>query len=186
MTRKRGAGFTIVELIVTVTIIVILTTLVVVRLRMTQASGRDEERNIDITTIATSLEVYYESGDITTYTPKGYYPGANQILAAAAKDPPYNEFLQGVPAISLIAPDRTITDSFGIDPAYATAAIGANTDGSYSDAQARALLSTYPYLYQPLTRSNAFCVNYDDCVKFNLYYLEETTDTVIKIGSKNQ
>lgn len=186
MMRKRGAGFTIVELIVTITILVILTTLVVVRLRMTQASGRDQERQIDATAIATGLEVYYENGNPATYTPKGYYPGANQMLAAAANNPPYNEFLEGVPAVSLSAPDRTISDSFGIDPNYASSPVGANSDGSYSDAQARPLLATYPYLYQPLTRSNAFCVNYTNCVKFNLYYLEEVTDTVKKIGSKNQ
>lgn len=186
MMRKRDTGFTIVELIVTITILVILTTLVVVRLRMTQASGRDQERDIDTTTLAKGLEVYYENGNTSTNTPRGYYPGATQIIAATATDPPFTEFLEGVPAISYAAPDIEATDSFGIDPNYATAAAGENTDGSYSDTQARTLLQTYPYLYQPLRRNNTFCVNYVDCVKFNIYYLEETTDTVVKIRSKHQ
>jgi len=186
MTKKRGVGFTVVELMVTIVVLVILTTLVTVRLKSTQAGGRDQERDIDSTTIATGLEVYYDNGNVTTYTPKGYYPGATELNAAAALSPPFKEFLDGVSAASLTAPDRTINDSFGIDPNYASAAVGANTDGSYSDAQVRPLLVHFPYLYQPLRRDNAFCVNYIDCVKFNLYYLKESTDEVVKIRSKNQ
>lgn len=186
MTRKRDRGFTIVELIVTIVVLVILTTLVVVRLRLTQASGRDQERDIDVTTIATGLEVYYDNGNVTTSTPKGYYPGGTQVETARATTPPFKEFLEGVPVVSLTAPGFSVTDSFGVDPAYASSPPGENTDGSYSDAQARSLLTTRPYLYQPLRRNNTFCVNYTDCVKFNLYYLKESTDTVIKTRSKNQ
>lgn len=186
MTKKRGKGFTIVELMVIIVVLVILTTLVVVRLRLTQQSGRDQERSIDITTIATGLEVYYENGNVTTYTPKGYYPGATETEVARTSTPAFNEFLEGVSVISLEAPGRTITDSFGVDPSYVSAPVGANTDGSYNDVQARALLASRPYLYQPLRRNNTFCVSYADCVKFNLYYLKESTNTVITIRSKNQ
>lgn len=171
---------------VVVTILLILTTLVTVRLLSTQAGGRDQERTIDISTIANGLEVYYESGSLDATIPKGYYPGATQVQAAAATSTPFREFLEGVPRSSFEAPDRTIDTSFGIDPNYATSALGTNGDGSYSDTQARALLSTFPYLYQPLRRDNAFCANYLDCVKFNLYYIKEETDTVIKIRSKYQ
>jgi type II secretory pathway pseudopilin PulG len=184
--RKRGGGFTIVELMVTIVVMVVLTTLVATRLRFTQASGRDKERAIDISTIATGLEVYYNNGNVTTYTPKGYYPGAVELNTAAALTPPFKEFLEGVSASSLTAPDRAIDTSFGVDPNYATSPAGTNTDGSYSDAQVRPLLVNFPYLYQPLKRNNTFCAGYIDCVKFNLYYLEETSNTVIKIGSKNQ
>lgn len=186
MASRRGAGFTIVELIVVITILVILTTIAVVRLRLTQQSGRDQERKIDITAIATGLEVYYESGNPTTNTPKGYYPGGAQVTAAAALTPPFSEFLEGVAAISYIAPDSEGAVSFGVDPNYAVAAIGANADGSYSDTQAKNLLTTVPYLYQPLQRNNAFCASYANCVKFNLYHLEEATGNVIKTRSKQQ
>lgn len=186
MTWKYARGFTIVELIVTIVVFTILTTLVVVRLSSTQVSGRDQEREVDIETIATGLDVYYQNGNADASIPKGYYPGAAQVQVAASTSPPFSEFLDGVSHTSLEAPDRTITTSFGIDPNYATAPAGANSDGSYSDAQARALLSTYPYLYQPLTRGGDFCDTYIHCVRFNLYYLEEATDTVKKIRSKNQ
>lgn len=189
MTRKHTEGFTIVELIVTITILVILTTLVVVRLSSTQADGRDQERNIDVTTIAAGLETYYENGNDTTFTPKGYYPGAAEISTASALTPPFKEFLEGVSRISLEAPGLSAQESFGVDPAGARGVNPGNVstpDGSYGDVQAKALLATIPYLYQPLKRDNTFCTSYADCVKYNLYYLKETTNTVVRIGSKHQ
>lgn len=197
MAKKRGAGFTIVELIVVISILILLTTIVTVRLRSTQKGGRDQERKTDITAIANGLEIYYENGNPHTYTPKGYYPGGLQVEAASALTPPFSEFLEGVPAASLRAPDREIVESFGVDPNYTTTAPGSNTDGSYSDAQAKALLATRAYLYQPLRRNGTFCTNYSDCVRFNLYYqLEElkeptaecpsTIEKICKVRSKNQ
>ncbi len=186
MTRNQGQGFTIVELMVTVVVLLVLITIVVVRLAATQASGRDQEREIDTAAIATGLEVYYQDGDDDAAIPKGYYPGATQILAAAGGSPPFGDLLEGVPEASFIAPERIVTTSFGVDPNYATAPAGANPDGSYDETQALALLTTYPYLYQPLRRDNTFCANYLDCVRFNLYYLEEETGDVITIRSKNQ
>lgn len=186
MTRIGGRGFTLVELMVTIVILLILTTIVVVQLRLTQVAGRDEERSIDASAIASGLEVYYQNGDANASVPKGYYPGAVQVQAAASASPPFDGFLDSVSRASLTAPERTISNSFGVDPNYATAPAGTNPDGSYSDAQAETLLSTYHYLYQPLERDNTFCASYADCVKFNLYYLEEETGTVIKIRSKNQ
>ena len=184
--RKRGKGFTIVELMVTITILLVLTTIVVARLLLTQTGGQDQERNIDTSSIATGLEIFYQDGDLTGTISKGYYPGALQVQAAAITTPPFDAFLDGVPQASFEAPDRNTSNSFGVDPNYASAAVGANPDGSYSDAQARALFPTYNYLYQPLKRNNTFCANYADCVKFNLYYLKQETDTVVKIRSKNQ
>ena len=116
---------------------------------------------------------------------KGYYPGVSQVTAAKALTPPFNNFLEGIGPSSLTAPEKTITTSFGTDTA-SPGTVGNNPDGSYDDSQARTLLATYPYLYQPLKRDNTLCQNYSDCVKFNLYYLNESDDTVQKTRSKNQ
>lgn len=189
MTRNYGRGFTVVELMVTITVLLILTTLAVIRLQLTQAGGRDQERTIDATAIAAGLETYYQDGNAASSIPKGYYPGATQVLSAAATSPPFTGFLNGVPGSSFLAPLRTTTDSFGVDPNYATAAIGEKPDGSYADSRVLTLLASYPYLYQPLQRNNAFCTNYTNCVKFNLYYLQEGqsgTNTFVQIRSKNQ
>ncbi len=59
-TYKRA--FTIIELIIVITIMGILVTLGVVNLRGSQSNGRDAERKVDIETIATHLESYYTGG----------------------------------------------------------------------------------------------------------------------------
>jgi prepilin-type N-terminal cleavage/methylation domain-containing protein len=59
MTRR---GFTIVELIIVITIVGILLTLAVVSLNGTQAKARDDERRTDIQSIATTLESVYTGG----------------------------------------------------------------------------------------------------------------------------
>lgn len=183
MGKKGAVGFTIIELIISITILTILTTLVVVRLSSTQAGGRDQERESDTQAIATGLEIYYQSGNpINNITP-GYYPGATQVDSASKTTPPFNEFLDGVSQASYEAPGLGAAESFGIG---SLSTIGNNPDGSYDDEQAGTLLETTPYLYQPLQRNNSLCTNYTNCVKFNLYYLHEGNNIVVKIRSKNQ
>ena len=58
----RRRGFTIIELVITITIMAILLTLGVVSLSGTQKNARDSERKSDISTIALNLESYYLSG----------------------------------------------------------------------------------------------------------------------------
>ncbi len=58
----RRRGFTIVELVIVITIMAILLTLGVVNLRSAQANARDTERKTDIESIAQHLETYYTSG----------------------------------------------------------------------------------------------------------------------------
>lgn len=186
MGKKGAVGFTIVELIITITILVILTTLVVVRLSSTQVGGRDQERESDTHALATGLEIYYQNGNPINHIAPGYYPGAQQVQAASGTAPPFSEFLDGVVLASYEAPGLSASESFGVDPNYASAPSGANPDGSYNDTQARALLETVPYLYQPLQRNNTFCATYANCVKFNLYYLHEGSNAVVKIRSKHQ
>lgn len=185
MTWKQGKGFTLIELMITIVILLILTTLVVTRLVRTEAGGRDRERDIDITTIATGLEVYYQDGSPDGSIPKGYYPGRQQVDVAAATDPPFISFLDGVAIASFSSPNKAPSGFSDTDFNHYNVT-GTNPDGSYTDAQARSLLYWVPYLYQPLTRSNGNCNNYTDCVKFNLYYLKEETNTVVMIRSKNQ
>lgn len=59
MTRR---GFTIVELIITITIMGILLTLAVVNVNATQVSARDDQRKADVEAIANHLESFYASG----------------------------------------------------------------------------------------------------------------------------
>ena len=53
MTRR---GFTIVELVITITIMGILLTVAIVNLNATQANGRDAERRGDVESLALNIE----------------------------------------------------------------------------------------------------------------------------------
>jgi len=183
MTRNYGKGFTVVEIIVTIVALIILTTIVVTRLSLTQIGGRDQEREIDVETIATGLEVYYQDGGNTSSTPKGYYPGSDQVDAASLTTPPFNAFLEGVSTISYEAPGGLINGNANFQ---APTQLGTNPDGSYTDSEVRSILQLHPYVYQVLKRDNAHCYSATECVKYNLYYLNEASNTVVKIRSKNQ
>lgn len=179
----RSRGFTIIELVVTITVMTILMVLVSIRLVYTERAGRDQERSIDTTALARGLELYYQNGVTDLSIPRGYYPGTTQVQNAKAVSPSFNNFLEGLSQDSYIAPTKTISTSFGTDTGTT---VGANNDGSYSDTQLTTLLATYPYLYQPLKRDNTLCSTYTDCVKFNLYYQSEADGINHKITSKNQ
>lgn len=183
MAWKYRKGFTIVELMVTVVILIILTLLLVTRLVFTQMGGRDQERETDITTIATGLELYYQNGSPDGTIPKGYYPGADQVDAAALLSPPFQDFLEGISKGTYEAPGGPINGNVNFN---APRLVGTNPDGSYTDSDVRGVLMWYPYVYQVLKRDNYPCFTSLDCVKYNLYYIDEQSNTVIKIRSKNQ
>jgi len=85
------SGFTVVEIIITVTIMGILLTLAVVNLNSTQVRARDDERKTDISSIQTYLESYSSSGssnpsigtikNIVT-DPKGVNPSSALFITA--------------------------------------------------------------------------------------------------------
>lgn len=82
MQRARD-GFTIVELIITLVVMVILTGLSVVIIGNIQAQARDSERQQDVEAIARGLEQYYKQGNprVPNDSSKGMggYPGTAVI-----------------------------------------------------------------------------------------------------------
>jgi prepilin-type N-terminal cleavage/methylation domain-containing protein len=81
-------GFTVVELIITLSVIVILLTLGVVGFRSAQANARDSERQSDINTIARGLERRYNEDNpvvtSSTYSDpqQGRYPSILEMRHA--------------------------------------------------------------------------------------------------------
>ncbi len=57
--RHQSAGFTIIELVVVIIILCILGTLVALTYSGVQAGNRDKERQADIETLQSQLEIYY-------------------------------------------------------------------------------------------------------------------------------
>jgi prepilin-type N-terminal cleavage/methylation domain-containing protein len=160
-------GFTIIELIVVITIMSILLVLGVVNLRGAQANGRDVERKQDIETIATHLEMFYTSGsDIIA---NGQYPSVDPSNSLIGHE---TSMLRDLDQQSLTAPDVTQgTDSL-------IAASDVNTQSPSIDQ----------YIYQPIATDGSLCDNSatKECRKFNLYYRLEVDNTVQILTSKNQ
>ncbi len=82
---RMSRGFTLIEILVTISIMVILLTLAVANLRSTQVQARDTERRNDAESIARGLEERYNLGNTTATLPAGYvnkgsYPGNNEIV----------------------------------------------------------------------------------------------------------
>jgi len=165
-------GFTIVELIIIITIMGILITLGVVNLNGSQANARDAKRKTDIETIAIHLETFYTSGTDGSIS-VGRYPSTDELFGtdsniripivlrdidlASVKAP-------GISNISLFAATNNLQTANNVIPSP----------------------TIDRYIYQPLQSDGTLCLNAtQDCRKFNLYTLLENGDQLM-VTSKNQ
>lgn len=173
----RRRGFTIVELIIVITIMGILLVLGVANLRGSQANARDTERKADIESIAIHLEDFYTSGT-TGSTTFGRYVSTSIIGQESAG-------LRDIDPKSLIAPGAS---SSSLVAATCTGVCG-QTPTTVTPTP-----TTTTYVYQPLQADGTLCTNgTQDCRKFNLYYRLETAtadcpapDNICMVTSKNQ
>lgn len=167
---KRNAGFTLVELLITMTVMVILLVLVVVSLRSNQANARDEERKTDVGVIAQQIESYYEAGTPTTNP--GQYPGTTNVDTEAE----VKALLPDLNSRVLRAPD--VADSSAMSFTVATTAAAQTPD-----------INTY--IYQPLKADGTLCTAAAwgvtaECRKFIIYYALEATSGTQKVLGKHQ
>lgn len=170
----KRRGFTIIELIIVITVMGILLVLGVVNLRGSQANGYDSERKTDIETIGAHLETYYQSGTDglgTTLTKAiGSYPSTDLISHETT-------LLRDLDTKSITAPDTTSTPA----NTFMAAANSVQTTTGISPQPTK-----NQYIYQPIDSSGGLCQTTEECRKFNLYYRLETDDTVYMVTSKNQ
>jgi len=159
-------GFTIVELIIVITIMGILLILGVVNLRGSQTNARDDERKSDVGAIALNLEGYYkgvnDTGGVGTYPSTATSDASNALIET---------YMPDIDIKSLLAPGANDPDKSFISAANN----GAQTP------------TIDQYIYQPLQSSGALCTSVlQGCRKFNIYYHLETDNTVYQLKSKNQ
>lgn len=167
-------GFTVVELIIVITIMGILLVLGVVNLRGSQISARDAERKADVEAIALHLESFYTNGRDGSTT-LGRYPSTGLVTSPAATSIQTN--LRDIDLKSVMAPGIT-------DPAN-TLIIATNTTQTTAGILPQPTIDQY--IYQPLQQDGTLCTSGAQmCQKYNLYYRLETDNTVYMVTSKNQ
>lgn len=169
----KWRGFTVVELIITITIMGILLTLGVVNLNATQVNGRDAERKGDVEAVLSNLESFYRTGTDTSTT-LGRYPST--IITGTTIEN-VRTILRDVDEKSLTAPNAS---------SVATSFLAA-TNATQTTAGVTPQPTIAQYVYQPLKSDGTLCTaEAQECRKFNLYYRLEADTTVYMVTSKNQ
>lgn len=177
----KQRGFTVIELLVVITVMAILLVLAVVNVRSTQLQARDDERHADTTNISTTLEAFYNTVHDGRW--KNTYPGTTDMTSTYVRD--YLKTNLG--AGSQHAPGVNTTGPVSLVNAT-------NTNQTTTGIAPQPTITTY--VYQPLTAINGLCSIYAaeaGCVKFNIFYkLERPTDecpapgNICVIRSKHQ
>ena len=169
----KWRGFTIVELIITITIMGILLTLAVVNLTATQVNGRDAERKGDIEAITSNLETFYRTGSDNS-TSLGRYPST---VITSGNTTTVRSILRDINFNSLTPPGAS-SMATGFVPA---------TNTTQTTTGVSPQPTTSQYVYQPLKSDGSLCTDEtQECRKFNLYYHLEADNTIYMVTSKNQ
>lgn len=163
-------GFTIVELTITIVVMAIILSLVIINLTNSQVSARDTSRKGNAETIVRSLERYYDTG---VTSPNGVYPSTALIGSESTYLPDLDTNALNDPADSnpnsdLVAATNATQTTSGVAPVLSS--------------------SNIKYIYQPIASDNTLCTNSATqiCIKFNLYYYLESSNTIVKIESAHR
>lgn len=166
-------GFTVVELIITITVMGILLTLAVVGMNASQVNARDSERVADIESLSTQIEGFYANGSGSA-TFVGRYPSTGLLN-------------NGETSLKFNLPD--IDPKVAIPPGSADVATGfiVATNAVETVAGVAPQPTTGQYVYQPIATGDTLCTSgAQECRRFNLYYRLEKDNTVYKVTSKHQ
>lgn len=166
-------GFTIVELVITITVMGILLTLAVVGLSATQVNARDSERKGDVEAISLHLETFYNSNYDESQSIGGSY-----LQTVNLSEANLNKFLPDLDLKNVHAPGVDLSQPASLVPATTTVTTTAGILPKPSK-------TNDVYVYQPLTASGALCTS-GECRRFNMYYYEESSNTIKMVTSKHQ
>lgn len=178
----KRRGFTIVELVITITVMVILLTLAVVNISSTQANARDAERKADVESIAMYMENYYSS-NIEDGSSTGFFSSGGTYPGSSYMGDYFRTLIPDADPKVLRAPGVS-TDS----PASLIEAT--NNVQTVTGITPKPSATNDVYVYQPIQPDGALCVDpafaMPDCVKFNIYYYQEKTGKIEMITSRHQ
>ena len=202
-------GFTLIEVLITLVIMVILLALGVAAMSSIEAHARDSEREQDIETIARGLELRYKLG--STYTElngspptegatvtnkPGAYPGNNEMWQLLwYRTIPVSDDLPGVSDSALKTPTggdfNALCFFYPYNGGCDSSESGCNpstTADCWKAEKPIALQAAFTdgnggwkdrYIYEFIGRDGRYCSG-DACVRFNLYWISETDKTVYK------
>lgn len=158
--RRYSKGFSIVELLIVISIISVLAVLVFGYAQSTQLKTRDIERAGDVKALSQQFERKYRV-DSSTTGPS--YPTTAQVSTGSI-----SSVLTGADTEIIKAP---------------------KSSGSSVVAATNTTIPQSPtidqYIYQPFTSSNTLC-SASPCVRYILYYRQERDDQVVQIHSTRQ
>jgi prepilin-type N-terminal cleavage/methylation domain-containing protein len=167
MIKDMKRGFTIVELIIVITVMSILITISTINVFSSRVDARDAEREEDAETIALHLETYFNSGKDGDIAPPAEYPPTSALSGIDM----IHTYLRDIDDNSITTPDNS-------NPMTSFIAAADNTSQ---------LPTINQYIYQPLQSDGTLCsTDAQTCVKFKLYYRREKDNSVQTIKSKNQ
>lgn len=198
----QNRGFTVVELIVTLTIITIISVMAIVILQGSQTSARDDERASKAQTIAVGLESFYSNGFTHPTNPAlslgpGQYPSVAE-LSNAITSGYFESWLTGVDSSTLKFTwqepgDYNLEGNLHPSNQGLNGDIPSITGGVVNPNGLNDLI-----LYEPLRpRTTSLPSDTDQweicattvadrpCTRFNLYYALEADDSLVTIRSKN-
>lgn len=175
MDRK---GFTIMELIIGITIMAILIVLSFVNLESSQVSSRDAERSVDIETITLHLDSYYRSGTDGN-TVMGKYPSVQLTTTIGSIE----QHLRDIDPKSFTAPGLPIPSNTSVaSDTFIAASNAVQTVGGVLPQP-----TINQYVYQPIQSDGTLCtLDTQECRKFNIYYRSEADNVIHIVASKNQ
>ncbi len=176
---QRSVGFTLVEILITISIMVLLMALAIANVRSTQISARNAERQADIENMTRQLDSLYTQGMSFTIggSPvnlRGSYPTTVHMDNSDAK----KEIFKALPDDVIVAPGKTSPDDsiFVADDAdEATGTVSPQPSASQ------------PYIYQPISATGTLCTDSatQTCRRFNLYYWREGA-SILMVKSINR
>lgn len=150
--KNRQAGFTIVELLIVIVVIGILAAIVLNTFSGVQARARNTERQTDIKSLASQLEVFY--ADPANANP-GNYPLGSTIISPAT-----------------VASVQSVLKNIDANALQAPGGSGNTLNGS-----ATPTTSQYGYLAYNAGTTTA-CTTASTCGKYILYWNEESVNGV--------
>ena len=196
---RQWSGFTIIELVVVMVIMAILLTLAGFNISGSQANARDNERNVDASTIARGLETRYKEGNPSVtapaYVSAGSYPDIREMAhIIGGSDSGFtpnqiaggysNEALPGTTVQNFSPPGAANTPYAGFVIASCAGACIANDSATTGSTTGKAVTKSQ-YYYEPIDANGNICTG-TTCVRYNLYWHTEVDNTSHIIRSKHQ